>query len=170
MESKELAQRLWEGGEVERCHAIPHIGEYNIAQHSWRAVMLLYVLYPEASKNLIHALMFHDCHERYIGDTPATALWSDGEFAKRYTALGKKTDMALGVDFDLTHEEVMWLSALDKLELFLWTKDQVALGNYKASPMLGNLIHWFTRNEAPVAVREFVETHKITRMGDDIPS
>lgn len=160
---------LREGGAVERAHTLPHHGSYSVGKHSFDAVNLLLVLHPNPSMNLVKAILWHDVAERYTGDIPATAKWSDGELAKRLQLLEQRIERVLGIDIHLTPEERCWLKAVDRIELLLWAKDQLAMGNQNAMALVGNLAVWFGTNEIPKECVDFVSQHNWSRTPDEIP-
>lgn len=151
---------LREAGHVRRCHTLPHHGHYDVAQHSWQAISLLYHLHPDPSRNLIWALLFHDAAERFFGDQPAQAGWSDAELRKRQKEAEARALEKLGVNFTLTPEETNWLEALDKLELLLWCDDQEALGNRHVKNCADLLRKWNREHwgELPKPVQDFIST------------
>ena len=128
-----VVQRLWairEAGYTERCHIVPHHGEYNVGLHSWNVAMLLHQLHPDPSKDLILAALTHDAAERWTGDIPYTA--------KHFIVPGMKpflTDAEevihekLGIYFHITKADECWLKACDMLELLMWSLDQQRMGN-----------------------------------------
>lgn len=118
-----------EGGAVKRCHIRRTIDQYNNAQHSYGAVSLLLLLHPSPSLNLVKALQWHDVVERWKGDVPATAKWDDPEFAKVYEAGEERALVALGLLPDLSPEELRWVRAIDSMELWLWCREELHLGN-----------------------------------------
>ena len=68
----EQIRSLRESGNVKRVHTIPVVGDvtYTVGSHSWNAVSLLYQLHTGPSHNLVKALLWHDCAERWMGDIP----------------------------------------------------------------------------------------------------
>ena len=152
---------LREAGHVRRCHTLPHHGYYDVAQHSWQALALLLHLHPDPSRNLIWALAFHDAAERFFGDQPAQAGWSDPELRKLQKAAEARAQTALGLQFDLAPEEVLWLEALDKLELLLWCGDQEALGNRHVKNCADLLRQWTHEHwaELPKPVQDFISVY-----------
>jgi hypothetical protein len=124
-----------EGGMVRRCHAIPHHGLYNIAQHSFGAVSLLLLLHPNPSLNLIKALQWHDVAERWLGDMPGPAKTVNGDLGEVYERVESRVLFQLGLSPDLQPEEQHWLKAMDVLELWLWCREEEALGNRNVSRM-----------------------------------
>lgn len=160
---------LREAGRVERCHTLPHHGSYNIAQHAFDMSMMLLVLHPDPSANLIKAVLTNKLSRRYMGDMPSPAKQADGELSKRMTQLEIRVNRKLGVDFALSEADRIWLKALDKAESFIWAKDQIMMGNQHANAMLGHLQSWFQHNEIPVQIKTYLETHVWTRTPDEFP-
>jgi hypothetical protein len=160
---------LREAGYVERCHTLPHVGSYNIAQHCYGALNILLLTHPKPSVSLIKAVMWHDAHERFLGDTPATALWADGEFARLYDRLGARIDRACGFEQKLTVADRMWLRAVDKMDLLFWAQEQLGMGNHNAAAVCGSLASWFSHNEIPLPCKEMIENYDIVRLPDELP-
>ena len=121
-----------EAGNVRRCHVVPHHGEYTGGKHSFDATSLLLVLHPDPSKELIQAVLWHDAAERWVGDMPAPAKWYDANLGDAYDHAELNAIQhwemydAIGA---LVDSELKWLEAVDRLELWLWCQDQLALGN-----------------------------------------
>lgn len=124
-----------EAGTVRRCHIVPHHGQYNIAQHSYGAVSLLLLLHPHPSLNLIKAVQWHDVAERWLGDVPAPAKWTHTELGEAYERAEEELLKRLGLFGELTDLEVAWLKAVDTLELWLWCREEEALGNEAVTAM-----------------------------------
>ncbi len=167
----DFVTKLREGSAVERAHTLPHHGTYSVGKHSYDATMLLFALHPGPTMELVKAVMSHDLGERWCGDVPAPTKWSDGELAKRLGKLEKQCLAHLGFDISLTAEDAQWLDAVDKLELLLWAKEQMALGNLNAGCVIANLLAWFKLNinRMPKPVTDFLTKHKWTRTPDILP-
>ena len=170
MQHTDLINILREGSSVQRCHTLPHHGEYSVGKHSYDAVMLLLTLNPEASKNLIKAVLVHDIAERWTGDMPGPAKWSDVELGRRLDNLERKCLKSIGWDILLTAEERIWLSTVDVIEFFLWTKEQLAMGNMNAAVIVGRLITQFKHMTIPKVARDFIDQHEWTRTPDTLPN
>lgn len=158
-----------EAGFVKRCHNSRTLGsEYNIAEHSWQVLALLYRLHPEPSRNLIWALAFHDCAERYLGDQPASVGWFNGGLRAAQQKAEDEVLTRLGVGFDLSPEEEAWLKALDRLELLMWTEDQLAFGNHHVSNINRTVREWFRDvwREIPKPVQDFISTYEWRRTSE----
>lgn len=162
---------LREAGHVKRGHNLRFTGYYDVAQHSWQATMLLYCLHPDPSPNLIKAVMFHDVGERYVGDLPAPAKWASEALAEIHGELELRAMKSLGVEIELTDEEAHWAKAVDLLELYLWSQDQMAFGNQHITQCFDKLRKWFAINmdKLPRQVAAFLDTHIWMRTNEQLP-
>lgn len=155
-------QFLREAGEVRRCHVTPLARPYNIALHSFNAVNLLLLLHPsgEPTLNLVRALMWHDAAERTLGDLPAPPKWESHLLASAYEELEQRVNRYWGIDSYLSHEDKQWLQAIDKLELFLFSIEEVAYGNLAFREYVDQLKSWFDshRESIPREVDRFIRT------------
>ena len=112
-----------EAGAVRRAHIVPHHGSYTVGQHSFGAVNLLLLLHPEPPTRLIKAVLWHDVAERWIGDIPGSALLEDQDLLDAYERAQERVLVELGLWQKLSVEEACWLLAVDRLELWLWCKE-----------------------------------------------
>lgn len=161
--------KLRECTKVERAHTLPHHGSYTNGQHKCDATLLYLALCPDPSFKVVKAILAHDLGERWTGDIPAPAKWSDGEMAKRLHGIEQHCIAHLGMEFSLTPEEGKWLKAVDCLDLWLWAHEQIALGNANAACVIGNLNSFFMRNQLPDSVVAFIKDYEWTRTPDEIP-
>jgi len=163
---EELARCLREAGAVERCHTLPHCGSYTVGQHSFDALSLLLVLHPDPTVDLIKAVLWHDVAERWTGDVPAVAKWDDPELGRLLDQLEARIFAKLGIPHVvlLSKSDHQWLEAVDKLELWLWAKSQLRMGNENATVVLENLGRWFDANEVPPAVIKLMCQYEETRV------
>ena len=160
------ALKLRECAAVKRCHAFPVLGgDYTVGQHCYNAVMLLLLLKPDASMDLVQAILKHDLGERWVGDIPCTATWDNGALEREYRnaeALAMKNNhMEMPM---LGPVDRLWLHAIDKAELFCWAYDQLNLGNRAAAVMIERLREHFNRNRAvyPPEVITFIDQYEWT--------
>lgn len=65
-----LALKL-RGGAVKRYHTEPIDIRQDVAQHTWRMMVILQHIWPDASRELLLAAMRHDMAEVFVGDLPA---------------------------------------------------------------------------------------------------
>lgn len=172
MHINDLVNMLRECSSVERSHTLPHHGSYTNGKHSFDAVMLLFALYPgEPPMRLVKAVLTHDFGERWCGDIPAPAKWCDREFARRSEDLERRCLRAIGFDIELTEDEQLWLKAVDTVELLLWAKEQLALGNTNAVMVVNNILTWLQKGgqKLPAEVHTFVQNHEWYRTPDHLP-
>lgn len=138
-----------ECGNVERCHTLPHVGVYDVKAHSFNCMVLLDILHPGATKTLMRALMYHDFAERWVGDLPAPAKWfnQDVREAHRVAELACEEHFQIP-QFKLEDEDIIWLEGIDRLELFIWSKEQYgAWGNRNVMGCIRQLDRWFLRRQ-----------------------
>lgn len=139
------------GGATERCHGIRHQGSYSVSQHTWGAMALLYVLWPEDFARLSPVMMFHDVPEAWVGDIPAPT--------KRYSKAVKEACDRLEIkifrrlklphDLGLSDADKAKLKACDRLELYAWANEQVTGGNSHASCVMRELDEFFRQDPLP---------------------
>lgn len=111
---------LLRGGAVRRYHTEGQDIQQDVAQHSWRVMVILLNLWPESSPELIRAALYHDTAEGLLGDIPAP-IKRDPAVKKIFHDAEKRFIRFLDVDYEsaLTEEERVRLSIADKLELCL---------------------------------------------------
>lgn len=124
-----------EGGQVRRCHVLPHISSYTVGLHTYGAVSLLLLLHPSPSLALIKAVQWHDVAERWMGDMPSPVKSRHPELGQLYERIERQCLKSLGLAQDLTADERAWLRAVDLLELYLWCREEERAGN-------GNVREW----------------------------
>ena len=132
--TEELLERirsLREAGNVKRVHTIPAVGDitYTVASHSWNAISLLYTLHPDPSHDLVKALLWHDCAERWMGDLPSPAKIYNPELKASYEAVEEAVLKATKLSVPIDEEDTNWLKSIDTLEFWLWCEDQQNMGN-----------------------------------------
>lgn len=161
----EHIQALREAGAVKRCHTIPIHGHYDVAQHCWNAVTLLFCLHPDPSPALIKAVLYHDAGERYVGDLPAPAKWFSPDLSLLHGRLEDMILERLGLNIDLLPEDWRWLKSLDLLEFYLFCLDQKAFGNQHILKCLEAVKNWFheQHERIPVPIQQFYNNHKWSR-------
>jgi len=149
-----------------RCHTLPHVGEYTVGKHVADALTLLLVLKPDASRELILALILHDVPERWLGDLPAPAKWFNDQLGIEYRAaeavVTKKKAIQIPI---LSQDDAWWLDVIDRLEFWLWCHDQLALGNRNILGALGMVNGWFEKQVDPLpnSVYDFMTHFEHTR-------
>jgi len=173
MNKQTLAKAVREGGMIERVHTVPSHGTYSNAEHTYGALSLLFVLYPGTpSMNLVKAMLWHDTAERWTGDVPGPMKYSIPELARLIEEVELACFAEMGIDFDLTEDEKKWLRAIDKIELWLWSHDQLALGNLNADEIQRTLYDLFMTGAIPLPreCQEFVREFRWGRLTDQPPT
>lgn len=169
MNLNERILAIREGGQTQRCHTLPHSGEYNVATHSYNALSLLFLLYPgEPSQGLVKAVLWHDVPERWTGDVPAPAKWASPVLKNILDSLEdrifEKLEL-LNIFTELSEEEQNWLTAVDLLELYIWGKEQEALGNQSAKELNKRVIELVKKKQEkiPKKVWKFIKNFNWSR-------
>lgn len=129
----ERIKYLREAADVNRIHTKRYIGEYTNGQHTFGMLALLRLLWPDAPKELIWAIIEHDMPERLLSDISSPSIHFGGFIDK--VAMQGAERVILEEVFEVyfftheTDENYRWLKGLDLLELYLFCKDQRRLGN-----------------------------------------
>ena len=133
----EKIKLLREASDVQRLHTKRTIGEYTNGSHTFGMLALLRLLYPDAPKELIWAIIEHDVPERLIGDIPSPTIHFGG-FVDKEKLAAKEEDILVSIfnyhyfpalQYGMDPESDRWLKGLDLFELYLFCKDQKRLGN-----------------------------------------
>lgn len=125
-----------EAAAVRRCHTLPLHGTYEIGGHSFNMLTMLKILHPRPTLPLVWAIVAHDLPERLTGDIPSPVKWFGVTDAKLLEELEIAIGIKIGQPMEkLTQEENYWLMSLDLLELYLWTLDQISMGNQNVVAM-----------------------------------
>lgn len=119
-----------EAGAVERCHTVPHLQRYSNGAHTYGVCVLLRLLWPD-EPHLVDFALFHDTPERWTGDVPSQVIREHPMLRK---ALEKEDErisskLALPCEHALGDADYNKFKACDRLELWLWTWEEEALGN-----------------------------------------
>lgn len=121
--------QLREGGNVERSHTVRHQPGYTVGKHSFDAALLIELLHPSPTLGLYRACLLHDLHERWTGDLPHPAKVLDPELATAMNGTTELVEEVIGIEYELTAEDEQWLKAVDLLEFYLWSLDELNAGN-----------------------------------------
>lgn len=172
MNKQDLSKAVREAGMVERVHTVPHHGTYTNAGHQHNCLSLLFVLYRGTpSLKLIKAMHWHDTAERWTGDIPGPVKYLMPELAKMIEDVENKCFEYLGISIGLTENECNWLRAIDKIELWLWAADQIAMGNQNAVEIERTLYGLFMSGSIPLPAEclTFVQDFRWSRLSDTPP-
>ena len=158
---------LREAGAVQRCHTLPHHGEYSNAHHTANALVLLFELYPtEPPMHLVTSLLYHDHAERWVGDLPSPALNRWPSLNRAYLEAEEDIHMSLlgfRPEADLEADEFIWLKAIDRLELLLWCHDQWNMGNKNVKEWITRLDKTLRSDITPMNIQLFLQNYQWRR-------
>lgn len=111
----------WDAQFLTRYHTAPmQMERQTVGAHSYAVSILIDQLWPDSSKQLIMAALYHDVPEIILGDIPATAKWDYPELHQAFERAEKKVMDDLGLNFVLTAEEKNRLKMADMLELVMY--------------------------------------------------
>lgn len=114
---------VWDAQFLLRYHTVAMQSErQTVGAHSYAVSVLIDQLWPDSSKQLIMAALYHDVPEIILGDIPATAKWEYPEIQQAFEKAEQKVFKELGLTFVLTPEEERRLKMADMLELVLYAK------------------------------------------------
>lgn len=128
MSKKQLLEFLFSSGGTRRYHNRPKLNQ-NVKEHSWGVGLIISVLHPNPSANLLKAALLHDCSEKIYGDflSPAKIQFPElKELDKRcndifWLDIKEKG----GMDYPmLTEAEQLWLNFADMFECYLFSKEE----------------------------------------------
>ncbi len=156
MNLQNLEEKLMTGG-VRRCHTTPSFEYQSIGQHSWGVAMIILNLHPDPSLQLIKAALQHDMAEMWLGDVPATAKWRFSNLATSYREAEETIEAENNLSVELIENELIWLKAADILELALWSRLQIKMGNTLYEPILGRCVDWMNTHKVPGPILELLE-------------
>lgn len=166
IEDKELFDTVMvfrQGGRVRRCHTVPVVGHYDVAQHTYGMVSLLLALHPDPPIELVKVIMTHDLAESVLGDIPWPAKHSNPDLKLSYDAAEDRVlKRVLGEQYsslvcELNLYQKRWLAALDMIELWLWSLEQIDLGNQYAKQIETRCVAVIQSLELPSACERFVQ-------------
>lgn len=119
-----------EGGWTDRMHTVLKLRSYRNDGHQWGVATLCDQFFPDASKDLLRACLYHDVPERWCGDSPYPAKKRyEPEIGRLLEEVEGRFAKLLHLDIELTEAEQWKLNFCDMLELGLWTREELALGN-----------------------------------------
>lgn len=146
------------GGAVERCHAFRHLGSYSNAAHSWGVAMLILQLFPEHFERLAAVALCHDVGEFIVGDIPAGVLRRNPEL--RFAVKGAEAAVLEGLDLptehNLTEQEELVLRTCDRLDFYLWAREQRSIGNTFVNEFVQASAEALEKPPTPPIVRELI--------------
>lgn len=145
MNRVERLRRLREGGHTQRAHTLPYHGSYSVAEHSWNVATIIICLWREnVPASLLLAALMHDVTERWTGDGPGPAKWFNDDLDAAHKKAESFVENSLGIEnwMQLAHYQAAWLKSCDVLELWLWSLDQINMGNRNAEAIKADCELW----------------------------
>ena len=144
-------------GHVKRWHTVRTLQQQTVAEHCHHCLSLLLLLHPKPSIDLIMAMQWHDSAELRLGDIPAMAKRNQDVFAEACADIEdlftrETHETVWNAQNALTAEDWSWIKAIDTLELILWARDEVALGNESARLIMARG-RAYIRDDAPSEVK-----------------
>lgn len=136
------------GGYVRRYHTRPELSEdQDVAAHSWRAMVLLHTLWPDASRECLLYMMYHDVAEGELGDLPATTKWRHPDLSQMMKELEHDVDKELGITQEISSKEKCMCDIADKLELVLHCHRLLKMGNVYARDVFIRGLEYISKYE-----------------------
>lgn len=146
-----------EAAMVERCHTLPHLRSYSNGAHTYGVCVLLRLLWPD-EPHLVDFALFHDTPERWTGDVPSPVIRLQaglrGVLAQEDFRIS--TRLALPCEHNLSGHDFDRFKACDRLELWLWTWEEEALGNRMILGARAELDKLFDGDVTPPEVKDLV--------------
>lgn len=145
------------GGRVERLHCNPHIGIYNNATHQWNVAILMAVLWPEVFGRLALICLTHDVPESWTGDFPAPVKRYNPRVAAEMELMETRLAelLELPTESSLGKEDLAKLKFCDRLEFWIWCKEQAKQGNMFVLEPLTEITKYLDEAEKPAGSEEF---------------
>lgn len=141
-------QAIYEAGAVRRFHTKRVIQETTVAHHTW-GVMLVLLEICDPSPNLLKAALFHDAAEVAMGDIPAPAKWNNSDLAAAIERIEADFDRHYEINYVLTGREWELLKWADSLELMLYARTEMMLGNRYLGFTLQAVADFLGKRSAP---------------------
>lgn len=125
----DVQQRL-KGGKVKRYHTLDTLKENTVGQHTFNMLIIADAVYKRAPPpTLMQAILYHDLHEVYTGDTPFYTKRDNPAFNNTLKELEHLINVRMSTCTSLTIEEGCILRFIDILEAISFLVDERMLGN-----------------------------------------
>ncbi len=153
----DLIKRLeyvYEASMVTRYHTRYTIQKEAIGQHSHGVAIILCVLYPNCTSNLLKAAILHDMEEFYTGDMPADTKRALG-LRQVFADYGDQIRIKEGIPMPfLTEWEQVRLKFADMLQGALFCIWELEAGNKHILGSFQNYVSWMHK------IRDQLEEHE----------
>lgn len=124
-----MIKKLLDGAGVLRWHTQRMLRQQTVAEHSFRAALILLAVYPDCRIELLRAMLTHDLAEIETGDVPATTKWAHPALAKELKNIESDYETRNNIHEDLSEEERYVLKWCDYVELMSWCAEEAKMGN-----------------------------------------
>lgn len=158
---------VYESGAVRRYHTKRVHQSQTVADHAWGVAMLITLLHPEPSANLLKAALLHDVAEVITGDVPYTAKEAYASLKAACRDAEQEVEKFFRVReymAGITFEEMQWLKAADMLELVLYGMSEIRMGNTTMCEIYDRGVHiLLTRPDVPEPITTFVKLLEVKK-------
>lgn len=134
LNKEKILEDLLESSNIKRYHTFPILGEQTVGTHTHRVMIILHWL--GANANTMFAALYHDSAELATGDMPATTKWENPLLAEQMTVVEMNWEEEHQVVIPLDTEEYRLLKTADMMELVMFAREQMMLGNKNAQRLL----------------------------------
>lgn len=157
---------LYQSGAVKRWHTRFTLKEQDVAAHSWGVAMIVAYVEPEASAALLKAALVHDCAEISTGDVPYPVKRDHEPLRTELSKVEGAFEDEHEISYQLTDHELHILKWADMMELLLWTKRELLLGNNSIMSAQLTAIRVLMEMGAPTArATELLKTNMVPTFG-----
>ncbi|MCF7700537.1 hypothetical protein [Loktanella sp. M215] len=118
---------IWRGSFTRRWHTHPDLAVHDdpICGHQGRCALLVIVLWPDHSSELLRAAVTHDMGEFRVGDLPAWLKEEAGDLIEDHAAAEHRALAAMGLLVPLDDDDRVRLHLVDKLDAYLFARHRV---------------------------------------------
>lgn len=140
----ENLQTILLSGYVRRCHNIASDAAQTNGHHSWGVAVILQYIYPECSKAALLQALYHDVPEVITGDVPATAKWMSDKLQAALAEIEEVIEKRLDISVDLDPVESAAVKLADSLDLLLYSRHRVFMGDRNFEGFITRLMERLT--------------------------
>ena len=128
------------GTQVKRYHTVTTLTSETVGHHSAEVALIVLLLEPEASRQLLMAALYHDLAEHQTGDIPSPAKRVYG-IGEQVDELEKRLMREAGVSYPLlTETEARTLKLADIAQGALFCVREINTGNRNMRVVLGRYL------------------------------
>lgn len=158
-------QAIYDAGSVQRCHTLRTIQKDTVGSHSYRVAYLCLELAEgriptHRMLELIKAALLHDAAEAYTGDICAPAK---KVLVGNLENVEKEYLKSVGIVVPyLTPVEEWILKAADTLDLLMFSREEMRMGNSGIRPVFSKCEEWLS--EMLVSIPEILSPESISKI------